>query len=110
MKRNQRYSLHNTPARPDAAPADDISFREKMVNSLELPKDLMLGAAILTVTGRREALIANYKGILEYQDSFIRVQTKNCRILISGAHLAIEYYTNEEMKITGLIEAVRYEN
>lgn len=97
MKRNQRN-------------IDDLSFREKMVNSLELPKDLMLGAAILTVTGRREALIANYKGILEYQDTFIRVQTKNCRILISGAHLAIEYYTNEEMKITGLIEEVRYES
>lgn len=85
-------------------------LREKMVSSLELPKDLMLGAAVLTVTGRREALISNYKGILEYEDSFIRVQTKNCRIIIFGAHLAIDYYTNEEMKITGLIESIQYEN
>lgn len=69
----------------------------------------MLGAAILTVTGRKEVLIANYKGILEYEDSFIRVQTKNCRILITGAKLAIDYYTNEEMKITGFIEAIQYE-
>lgn len=86
------------------------TFREKMVNGLELPKDLMLGAAIATVTGRREILITNYKGILEYEDSFIRVQTKNCRILISGAHLAIEYYTNEEMKITGFIDSLQYES
>lgn len=86
------------------------TIREKMVNHLELPKDLMLGAAILTVTGRKEAVITNYKGILEYEDSFIRVQTKNCRILISGAHLAIDYYTNEEMKITGFIEDIRYES
>lgn len=92
------------------APEQEITLREKMVNSLELPKDLMLGAAILTVTGRREALIANYKGILEYEDYFIRVQTKNCRILISGAHLAIDYYTNDEMKITGLIENIQYES
>lgn len=70
----------------------------------------MLGAAILTVTGRKEVLIANYKGILEYEDSFIRVQTKNCRILITGAKLAIDYYTNEEMKITGFIEAIQYES
>lgn len=84
--------------------------KEKLVNSLELPKDLMLGAAILNVTGRREALISNYKGILEYEDSFIRVQTKNCRILISGSHLAIDYYTNEEMKITGFIDTIQYEN
>lgn len=88
----------------------NTTFREKMVNGLELPKDLMLGAAIVTVTGRREALITNYKGILEYEDSFIRVQTKNCRILISGAHLAIDYYTNEEMKITGFIDNILYES
>ncbi len=88
----------------------DTSLREKMVNNLELPKDLMLGAAILTVTGRKEALISNYKGILEYEDSFIRVQTKNCRIRITGAHLAIDYYTNEEMKITGYIDNIQYES
>ena len=84
-------------------------IREKMINSLELPKDLMLGAAILTVTGRREILIENYRGILTYEDSFIKIQTKNCRILISGIHLSIDYYTNEEMKITGLIDSIQYE-
>lgn len=84
--------------------------KEAFINHLELPKDLMLGAAIVTVTGRQEVLIANYKGILEYEDSFIRIQTKNCRIVISGSHLAIEYYTNEEMKITGFIDRVQYEN
>ena len=84
-------------------------IREKMINSLELPKDLMLGAAILTDTGRREILIENYRGILTYEDSFIKIQTKNCRILISGMHLAIVYYTNEEMKITGLIQSIQYE-
>lgn len=85
------------------------TLREKMVTNLELPKDLMLGASVLTVTGRGEAFISNYKGILEYKDSFIRVQTKNCRIQISGTHLAIDYYTNEEMKITGFIESIQYE-
>lgn len=98
MKRNHKASVHDT------------TIHEKLVNGLELPKDLMLGAAILTVTGRKEALIENYKGILEYEDSFIRIQTKNCRIFISGSHLAIDYYTNEEMKISGFIESIQYEN
>lgn len=98
MKRKDRSATKTEP-----------SLREKMVTNLELPKDLMLGASVLTVTGREEALIANYKGILEYKDSFIKVQTKNCRIQITGAHLAIAYYTNEEMKITGFIESIQYE-
>ena len=91
MRKNSRTSA-----------GSQISLREKIVDNLELPKDLMLGAAIVTVTGRGEAVISNYKGILEYEDSFIRVQTKTCRIRITGVRLAIDYYTNEEMKITGI--------
>lgn len=88
----------------------DLSIHEKIINTLELPKDLMLGAPIVTVTGRKELVVTNYKGILEYEDSFIRIQTKTCRIVISGVHLAIDYYTNEEMKITGFFEAIQYES
>lgn len=84
-------------------------FRENLVEQLELPKDLMLGAALLSVTGQKEVLIENYKGILEYEDTFIRIQTRDCRIKISGMRLMIAYYTNEEMKITGYIEAIQYE-
>jgi sporulation protein YqfC len=87
-----------------------VSFSEKLVNELEFPKDLMLKAALVTVTGRRELVIANYRGILEYEDSQILIQTKNCRILISGLHLAIDYYTREEMKITGWIDTIAYED
>ena len=64
MRKNSRTSA-----------GSQISLRERIVDNLELPKDLMLGAAIVTVTGRGEAVISNYKGILEYEDSFIRVQT-----------------------------------
>ena len=99
MRKNSRTSA-----------GSQISLRERIVDNLELPKDLMLGAAIVTVTGRGEAVISNYKGILEYEDSFIRVQTKTCRIRITCVRLAIDYYTNEEMKITGSIDTIEYEN
>ena len=65
MRKNSRTSA-----------GSQISLRERIVDNLELPKDLMLGAAIVTVTGRGEAVISNYKGILEYEDSFIKIQTK----------------------------------
>ena len=55
MRKNSRTSA-----------GSQISLRERIVDNLELPKDLMLGAAIVTVTGRGEAVISNYKGILEY--------------------------------------------
>ena len=82
-------------------------IHEKMISQLELPKDLMLGAAIVTITGRKEVLVE--KGIIELEDSLVKIQTKNCRLQILGVHLTVEYYTNEEMKIVGLIDSVSYE-
>ena len=84
-------------------------IREQVIEQLELPKDFLLGEALVTVTGRKELLIENYKGILNYEDSFIKIQAKNCRIIITGRHLSIDYYTNEEMKITGFFEQIQYE-
>ena len=51
----------------------------------------MLGAAIVTITGRKEVLVENYKGIIELEDSLVKIQTKNCRLQILGAHLTVEY-------------------
>lgn len=85
-----------------------VSKRELVVESLKLPKDSLLGASIVTVTGNADAFVENYKGILEYTDSRILLQGKTCKIEICGQRLRIVYYTNEDMKISGRIEAVRY--
>lgn len=84
-------------------------IREHVIEQLELPRDLLTGDALVTITGRRELLIENYRGILIYEDSFIKIQAKNCRILITGKHLSIDYYTNEEMKISGFFQQIEYE-
>lgn len=82
--------------------------KELIVESLKLPKDTMLGAAIVTITGNREAFIENYKGILEYTTESIVLQGKNCKICFEGKRLSIDYYTNEDMKISGKIDTLRY--
>ena len=85
-------------------------IRESVVRAFDLPPDLVYGSVLVSVTGQNELLIENYRGIVEYKDEHIRIQAKDCRILVVGKQLEIEYYTNEEMKIRGLIEQILYEN
>ena len=85
-----------------------MSVKEQMSEALNLPKDLTLGAVILTITGKHEAYVENYMSLIEYTEKLIRIQTRTCKLEICGAQLEIVYYTNEEMKITGELLEVKY--
>lgn len=67
-----------------------------------------MGAIKVTMTGNSEAWIENYRGILEYTCNLILLQGKTCRVCFEGTRLSIDYYTNEDMKISGCIACVRY--
>ena len=82
--------------------------KELMVESLKLPKDTVMGDCIVTLTGNTEVFIENYKGIIQYSSDLILLQGKHCKIELAGKRLNIVYYTNEDMKICGMIEHVRY--
>ena len=82
--------------------------KESLVESLKLPKDICMGAMKVTMTGSREAWIENYRGILEYTEKIILLQGKTCQVCFEGTCLSIDYYTNEDMKISGCIACVRY--
>ena len=83
--------------------------RQGLSEGLELPKDVSCGVVIVTVTGRRSLVLENYKGIVSYDDDCIVIQTKDCKVKICGCRLKVDYYTNEEMKILGLIHQISYE-
>lgn len=69
---------------------------------------MLLGASILTMTGNHELWVENYKGIIEYTRESIILQAKTGQISICGCGLVIDYYTNEDMKIIGTIQCIRY--
>lgn len=84
------------------------SIVHKMAQAAQIPKDLADGAVIATMTGQEELCVENYRGIIEYTDTCLLLQTKHCRMEILGKHLCITYYTCEEMKVVGHIEQIRY--
>ena len=85
-----------------------FAVKSKLAEKLNIPQDISDGLPIVTVTGKNEIYVENYKGIIEYGKCCIKIQTKVCRITFSGNNLEIVYYTNVDMKITGEIESVCY--
>lgn len=83
-------------------------LKKEIIDTLKLPKDVCMGALRVTLTGNTEAWIENYRGILEYTEQTILLQTKTCQVCFEGSKLSIDYYTNEDMKISGCISCVRY--
>ena len=79
------------------------------VPSLGIPLDVSKGETILHFLGRRSVHIENYRSILLYSDTCIRIQGKRYVLSLTGKHLKIHSYDKDEMEITGQMEVVRFE-
>lgn len=87
---------------------DKKNLKYRITDAAGMPKDVILGVPIISVIGQNEACIENYRGILEYTDKLIRIQTKLGKIHVIGRGLHIEHYNNDEMKITGRITIIEF--
>ena len=85
---------------------DKKNLKTRITDASGMPKDVVLGVPLVTIIGQDEVCVENYRGILEYTDKLIRVQTKLGKIHVLGRSLQIEYYTNDEMKIVGHITQI----
>lgn len=76
---------------------------------LRLPKDVVFGDALISFVGRNGVTVENYRGILLYERELVKLSARNCRIVIHGKNLMIDYYTNEQMHISGQIAGMQFE-
>ena len=85
-----------------------FQVKSKIAEKLNIPEDISEGLPIVTVTGKCEIYVENYKGIIEYEKKCIKIQTKSCRICFEGENLEIVYYTSVDMKIKGEVKSICY--
>ena len=63
----------------------------------------------LPITGFDEMVIENFKGILEYEEFYVRINTYIGIININGYQLNLENMTDDDIKVTGKIESFDFE-
>ena len=81
----------------------------KINRILEMPQEVYTDTPKITITGFNEIIIENFKGILEYEDYYIRVNTSLGIININGYELKLENMTNDDIKVNGKVESIDIE-
>ncbi len=82
----------------------------KRINKiLELPIETYSDIPKIVIIGFEEMVIENFKGIIEYEEYFIRVNTSIGIININGFNLNLENISNEDIKVKGKIESFEFE-
>ena len=81
----------------------------KLNKLLEIPEEVYSDVPKISLIGFDEMIIENYKGILEYEEFFIRISTYKGLISINGYNLNLETMTNDDIRVTGKIESFDFE-
>lgn len=81
----------------------------KIDRILEMPQEVYSNIPKISVIGFNEMIIENFKGILEYEDYYIRINTEIGIININGYELKLENMTNDNIKVIGKIEKIDIE-
>lgn len=85
------------------------SLGERLARLFEIPGEICGNRPKVTAIGRGEVLIENFKGIMDFQDGTIRINTNNGIIKVVGESLNIREITNEEIIIGGKISNIDYD-
>lgn len=85
------------------------SLGEKLARLFEIPGDVYGNRPKVTAIGRGEVLIENFRGIMDFQNGMIRINTNNGVIKVIGEALNIREITNEEIIIGGKISNIDYD-
>lgn len=83
---------------------------EKIVNILDIPREVSTNVPKVIITGFDEILIENYKGILEYEEFFARINTSIGIININGFNLKLNQMGDDDILISGKIENLDFES
>ena len=85
------------------------NLAEKASDFLDLPGSLVTSLPRIEISGGRQLLIEQHKGIIEYSPSEISVNAVNGIIWIRGEGLELRAMTEKQLLISGLLRGIEFE-
>ena len=81
-------------------------IKNKFLEISDLSEELTMGYSKMVLLGNKEFLIENSKGIIEYENSRIRLNTLSGEIEVKGENLTIDEISAGDLLVKGKIKAV----
>lgn len=82
------------------------NFKYNISEALELPKDIVMDLPKVVLIGNIQLNISNHKGIIEYTQNIIRINSSIGVFKIEGENLELKTILLEEIIIIGNIEKI----
>lgn len=108
IKEQKKQINKNERAEQKRRSTERLSYLEAISQTLSLPQEVLCGAPVINIQGRNSLLLENYKKVLEYSDTLIRIQTRLYYVNIYGNDLKIQYYTKDEMRVDGVFCRIEF--
>lgn len=82
---------------------------ENLSGRLNIPRDILEETLLLTLVGNECIKVENYKAIMDYSEEVIKIYSHNKKIIICGKKLHLEYCSDLELRVTGKIKQIQFE-
>lgn len=82
---------------------------KRFAQILDMPRELDKKQTKVTIVSFDEILIENYKGIMEYEEFFVKINTEIGIININGFNLNLEQMTDADVLVKGKINSIDLE-
>lgn len=83
-------------------------LRQKVASLFELPGDVMLDVARVSLVGDAELLIENHRGVVEFTPNRVVLGVPGGQVAIGGEQLNIGAISPDQVTISGRIREIKY--
>lgn len=83
--------------------------KQKIVNTLDLPRDIILNMPQITVTGDNEIIIENHRGVVLFGEDQVKINSGVGLISIHGSRFEILFMGGSTITIGGKFKSIAYE-
>jgi len=79
-----------------------------LTSALELPKEVVMNLPLITIIGNEDLTIENFKGILEYSEERVRINTSTGIVRVEGKKLQLKQITSDNIVVVGAIDKLDF--